>query len=160
MSRLLCGRARDGGQGAHTHTLWPPRPWELEHSEEVHGIPQHLPAAPCGFGYHRVRSPKGSPSLRCTSRPWLLEVEGHTWQRLSGAFCSLLVSFSLFRTQAGPVSHPARHQLVRAPIPPCSPAGAPSRPRTARTLPRVARPPLLPRRAAETPWTPRAEVMG
>lgn len=67
---------------------------------------------------------------------------------------------AVFHTQAGPVSHPARRQLVRAPITPCSPAGAPSRPRTARTLPRVARPPLLPRWGAETPWTPRAEVMG
>lgn len=150
----------EGREHTHTHTLWPPSPWELGHREEVHGIPQHLPAVPRGFGHHRVRFPKASPSPRCTSWPWLLEVEGDTWQRLSGAFCSLLVSFSLFRTQAGPVSPPARRQLVRAPITPCSPAGAPSRPRTARTLPRVARPPLLPRRGAETPRTPRAEVMG
>lgn len=85
----------EGREHTHTHTLWPPSPWELGHREEVHGIPQHLPAAPRGFGHHRVRFPKASPSPRCTSWPWLLEVEGHTWQRLSGAFCSLLVFFSL-----------------------------------------------------------------
>lgn len=67
---------------------------------------------------------------------------------------------TVFRTQAGPVSHPARCQLVRAPITQCSTAGALSCPRTAWTLPRMARLPLLPRRGAETPWTPRAEVMG